>query len=70
MQLDVRSISPNIGAEIRGIDLSKSVADDTMAEIKDVWFDRAVVVFPEQDIDDDQHIAFSRRFGELEMINM
>ena len=70
MQLDVRAISRNIGAEIRGVDLSKPIAEDAMAEIKDVWFDKAVVVFPEQDIDDEQHIAFTRKFGELEMINM
>ena len=70
MQLQVQPMTPNVGAEIRGIDLSKPVPDDVMTEIRNVWLDRVVAVFPEQDIDDEQHIAFSRRFGELEMINM
>lgn len=70
MQLQVQPMTANVDAEIRGIDLSKPVPDDTMTEIRNIWLDRVVAVFPEQDIVDEQHITFSRRFGELEMINM
>lgn len=70
MSLDVRPIRSNIGAEIRGVDLSKTVPEDVMSDIRNIWLDHVIAVFPEQEIDDEQHIAFSRRFGELEMINM
>ena len=41
-----------------------------MALVRKVWLDHVVAVFPEQDVDDDQHIEFSKQFGELELINM
>ena len=70
MEFEVRPLAPKIGAEIRGLDLSKPLPDETMALVRKVWLDHVVAVFPEQDVDDDQHIEFSKQFGELELINM
>ena len=70
MDFTVRKLTPNVGAEISGLDLRQPLDADTMAEVRKVWLDNVVVVFPEQALDDDQQIAFSRRVGELEMINM
>ena len=70
MEFEVRPLTPKIGAEIRGLDLSKPLPDEIMAKVRKVWLDHVVAVFPEQDVDDDQHIEFSKQLGELELINM
>ena len=58
---------PLIGTEVRGIDLGKPLDDATFAELNALWMERLMLVFPDQPITDEQHIAFGRRFGELEV---
>jgi alpha-ketoglutarate-dependent taurine dioxygenase len=65
IELDVRPLSPTIGAEIRGVDCSAELDDDLVAAIRRVWLDRLVVFFPDQHLDDESQITFARRFGEL-----
>ncbi|MGE5524364.1 MAG: TauD/TfdA dioxygenase family protein [Rhodospirillaceae bacterium] len=62
----VRHSDAVLGAEITGIDLSQPVSDDDFARIANVLHEREVIVFKRQDITAEQHIAFSRRFGDLE----
>ncbi len=59
--------SPTIGAEIDGVDLSGELSDDTIGVIRQALLDYKVVFFRDQDITTDQHLAFGRRFGELEV---
>jgi len=56
-----------LGAVVRGIDLSHPVPDDVFARIRDAWHDRLLLVFPDQTLSNEQHIAFSARFGTLEV---
>jgi taurine dioxygenase len=70
MEFTVRKLRPNIGAEISGLDLRQPLDSATMAEVRKIWLDNVVVVFPGQPIDDDRQIAFSRQVGDLELINM
>ena len=72
MQIDieVRPLKKNIGAEIRGVDLSRSLPDQTIKKIREVWINHVVAVFPNQKVNDEQHIKFSKRLGKLEIINM
>ena len=70
MEFQVRPLTPKIGAEITGLDITQPISEATMAAVRKVWLDNVIAVFPGQQVDDDQHIAFSRRFGELELINM
>jgi taurine dioxygenase len=65
--LDVRPLSPTIGAEVHGIDLAIALDDSTKDEIEKAWLDHKVLFFRDQDITTDQHVAFCRRFGELEV---
>ena len=57
---------PLIGAEIRGVDLGR-VDDDAFRRIYHAWLEHLVLVFPEQDVTDEEQIAFARRFGDLEI---
>ena len=70
MDFTVRKLTPNVGVEISGLDLRRPLDPATMAEVRKVWLDNVVVVIPDQPIDDDQQIAFSRQVGALELINM
>ena len=54
-----------LGAEIRGVDL-KAVTDADFAAIQRAWNDHSVLVFRGQQLTDDDLIAFSRRFGDLD----
>ena len=65
MPVDVRQLSPSLGAEITGVDLAGPLSDDDFARIRQAHLDHCVVVFPDQHLTPVEHIAFSRRFGEL-----
>jgi taurine dioxygenase len=60
-------LTPLIGAEIDGIDLSKPVAAETLKGLRAALLDRKVLFFRDQDITTEQHLAFARLFGELEV---
>lgn len=62
---DVNPISPHIGAEIRGLDLSAPLSDDQVQDIRDAWADWMVLAFRDQRLDREAHKTFGRRFGRL-----
>ena len=55
-----------LGAEIRGVDLRR-LRDDAFAIIHRAWLDNLVLLFRGQQLTDAELIAFSRRFGELDL---
>jgi len=62
------AVSPSgrpLGAEIRGVDL-KAMTDADFTEIHRAWNVHSVLVFRGQQLSDDDLIAFSRRFGDLD----
>lgn len=63
--MDVQPMTATIGAEVRGIDLSAPLSDETVAEIRSLLLEHLVLVFREQDISPEDHIAFARRFGPI-----
>ena len=61
-----KPFSPNLGAEIYGVDLSESVPDDQFAEIEKAFLKYQVLFFKDQkEIPPEQHVAFGKRFGPL-----
>jgi len=54
-----------LGAEIRGIDL-RQIDDAEFALIHKAWLDSLVLLFRGQSLSDEELIAFSRRFGDLD----
>ena len=55
-----------LGAEIRGVDLSKPLDHQTLDEIRRAWDEHLVLLFRRQDLSDPELLAFSRNFGELD----
>ena len=58
-------LHPTIGAKVQGIDLS-ILSDDNISEINNLWLKYLILLFPNQDISDEDHIKFGRKFGQLE----
>ncbi len=65
LTLEVVPSGAALGAEIRDVDL-RSIDDSACAAIYQAWLDHAVVLFRNQQLCDDDLIAFSRRFGTLD----
>jgi taurine dioxygenase len=63
-RVEVQPIAGALGAEISGVDLSKELADGTVAAIRRAWLEHLVVFFRDQDLSPAQFLAFGRRFGE------
>ena len=66
-RFSVSPLSPRIGAEIDGVDLSRGLPDETVTEIRQALLTYKVIFFRDQDLTQEQHIAFARRFGDLEV---
>jgi alpha-ketoglutarate-dependent 2,4-dichlorophenoxyacetate dioxygenase len=64
--LTVTPLHPCLGARVEGVDLA-SADDATFKQIYDAFQDRSVLVFHDQRLTDEQQMAFSRRFGPLEV---
>jgi len=62
---DTVPVSPAIGAELLGIDLSQDLSDEAIDEIRQALLDHLVIFFRNQSVTPSQQIAFSQRFGEL-----
>lgn len=63
----VNPLSPVLGAEMIGADLAADLDDDSFAAIRDAWLEAdGIMVFRDQELTPDDHIAFSRRLGPLE----
>jgi taurine dioxygenase len=65
--LAVTRLSPTIGAEVGGVDLARPHDDTAIAAIRALLLKHRVLVFRKQTLAPAQHVAFARRFGELEV---
>src|SRR5437762_12756872 len=67
-QTQIRAVATGsaLGAEVIGVDL-RDVDDHAFRAIHKAWLDHLVLLFRGQTLSDDQLIAFSRRFGELDL---
>jgi alpha-ketoglutarate-dependent taurine dioxygenase len=54
-----------LGAEVQGVDL-RAIDSDDFATIYQAWLDHLVLLFRGQKLTDDDLIAFSKKFGELD----
>ena len=64
--VDVIPTSPVLGAEITGIDLSRDFGDREYQFVNEALLKHRVIVLRDQNLSDDDLLAFSRRFGTLD----
>jgi alpha-ketoglutarate-dependent 2,4-dichlorophenoxyacetate dioxygenase len=66
--MEIIPLGPGFAAELRGVTLAEIAADDAAYKITRAAFEEhSVIVFRDQDVTDEAQLAFSRRFGPLEV---
>ena len=63
--MTIHPVTPLIGAEIDGIDLSQPLDDATFSDLHQAWLDHQVLFFRDQQLDPTSLQALGRRFGTL-----
>ena len=65
MPLTIRPVTPAVGAEISGVNLAR-LSDADFTQIEHAWNRHGALLFRDQHISDNDLLAFSRRFGDLD----
>jgi len=63
--ISVHKLHPAIGAEIRGVELSCPLDDETAHAIKDAWHQHTVLLFRNQNLSEDDQRRFAAHFGPI-----
>jgi taurine dioxygenase len=63
--LETRPLSPSVGAEIIGVDVSRPLDAATAQAVRDIWYRSQVILLRGQTLDEDQQVAFAECFGPL-----
>jgi taurine dioxygenase len=64
-KLRLRPLTPLLGADVTGLDLRQPLDAATRSAVRKALLEHKVLVFRDQQIDDEQQIAFSRTFGRV-----
>jgi alpha-ketoglutarate-dependent 2,4-dichlorophenoxyacetate dioxygenase len=65
--ISVTRLTPHFAARIEGVDITRPVDDTAWKDIRAAFDEHSVLVFHGAPMDDEAQIAFSRRFGPLEV---
>jgi taurine dioxygenase len=65
--IEVRPLTPTIGAEIFGVDLGGEISNQQHDAIHEALMRHVVIFFRDQKMTPEQHKAFGRRFGKLHL---
>lgn len=66
--MDVVPLGPGFAAELRGVTIQEVAATDAAyAAVRAAFEEHSVLVFRDQDVTDEAQLAFTRRFGPLEV---
>ena len=66
-QLTIEPLHDDFAARVTGVALSGDLSDAEVALIRDAIDTYSVLCFPDQDMTDDRHLAFTRLLGEPEV---
>ena len=69
MAITAVPLSEHIGAEVRGVDLTKPLDEPTRAEIYRLWLKHLILVFRGQELSQEQLIQATHVFGEQAISN-
>jgi alpha-ketoglutarate-dependent sulfate ester dioxygenase len=62
--IEVAPLTLHIGAEIRGVDLTKPLPQEQLREVRETFLKWKMIFFRGQNLDHAQHVALARQFGE------
>jgi taurine dioxygenase len=61
----ITPVTPAVGAEITGLDLSRPLDGETAKLLEDAWYEHILLLFRGQDLTVEQQVDFATTFGEL-----
>ena len=67
MSMTITKLHDHVGAEISNVDLTRPLNNAAFTSVEKAFYEKSVLVFRGQNLSPDAHIAFSRRFGPLEV---
>ena len=67
MNLAITPLHDRFVAELSGADLSQPIDDEVFSRIHEAFLAHSVLIFRGQQLTNEQHLAFSRRFGKPEI---
>jgi alpha-ketoglutarate-dependent 2,4-dichlorophenoxyacetate dioxygenase len=65
MSITICPVTPQFAAEVGDVDLSR-LAEADLAEVKEAFWKYSVLIFSDQHLTGEQHLAFARHFGPIE----
>ncbi|MDA0656267.1 MAG: TauD/TfdA family dioxygenase [Proteobacteria bacterium] len=65
MSIDYTLVGPGFAAEITGVNVADTWSAQTVQEIRKIWLDHKVVIFRDQNLEDDDLKRFAEYFGEI-----
>jgi taurine dioxygenase len=64
---DIRPLSPNLGAEIIGLDFSREIPSDVFDAVYDAFLRYQILLFGVQNLEPGSQVGFARQFGEVQI---
>ncbi|WP_374442039.1 TauD/TfdA dioxygenase family protein [Stella sp.] len=64
--MDLRKLHPLFGVEILGVDVARPMTEAEFRPIRAAFEEHGLLLFRDQDLDDETQVAFSEHFGPLE----
>ena len=62
---DIRPLSPALGAEIVGLDVTRPIDEATIAALKQAWVDHLLLLFRKPDMTQEEQLRFASCFGRV-----
>jgi taurine dioxygenase len=63
--IQIQPLTSHFAAEVRGVDLSRPLAETTLKELKDAFAAHGVLFFRGQDLSPEDHVRFAESWGEI-----
>jgi taurine dioxygenase len=63
--IQVEKLTPNIGAEVFGVDLTRPLPAEALVEVRRAFTENGVIFFRDQTLSIAQHMAFAANWGDL-----
>ena len=65
MSITIDPVSGAVGAKITNIDLREEMSDKIFRAVHQAWLDYQVLIFPDQELEEEDQVRFTAKFGEL-----
>ncbi|SVB91231.1 uncharacterized protein METZ01_LOCUS244085, partial [marine metagenome] len=63
---EIREMTAALGAEVVGLDITSKLSKSALNELNQAWLEHQVLFFRDQPLTPEQHVSFTKNFGELQ----